>query len=96
MRFTAHQQSHTVTDVEVYDEASGTWKPIDPDRKYTIGLTDYYNGGGYFNTLKDCRQLELRPLIVRDAMTNYLVNTLGGNIPAAYAKSQGRITILDD
>jgi 2',3'-cyclic-nucleotide 2'-phosphodiesterase (5'-nucleotidase family) len=94
LRYTVHQKSHTVSDVQVL--AGDTWQPLDPGRTYTIATTDYYRGGGFYDTLKDCTLVSLDTLLYRDAMADYLQTTLGGTVPAAYATSQGRITVVDD
>ena len=96
LRYTIHQKSHTISDVSVFDSASSTWKPLDLQRRYTVALSDYYLGGGFYNTLKGCRQLFISTMFTRDALAEYLANTLDGTIPARYAHPQGRITIVDD
>ena len=96
LRYTIHQQSDTVTDVAVLDETSGNWIPIDPAGRYTIASSDYYARGGFYDTLKDSKQLFYSTGLVRDALSDYLETTLGGTVPAIYAQPQGRITIVDD
>ena len=96
LRYTIHQQSDTVSDVAVLDEDSGNWIPLDPDGRYTIASSDYYARGGFYDTLKDCKQLFYSTGLVRDALADYLEKTLGGTVPAIYAEPQGRITIIDD
>lgn len=96
LRYTIHQQSDTVTDVAVLDEASGNWIPLDPAGYYTIASSDYYARGGFYDTLKDAKQLIYSTGLVRDALADYMEKTLGGVIPAIYAQPQGRIIVLDD
>lgn len=96
LRYTIHQQSDTVSDVAVFDEASGNWIPLDPVGYYTIASSDYYARGGFYETLKDCKQLVYSTGLVRDALADYLETTLGGTVPSIYAQPQGRITIVDD
>ena len=96
LRYTIHQQSDTVTDVAVLDEASGNWIPLDPDGHYTVASSDYYARGGFYDTLKDCKQLFYSTNLVRDALADYLETVLGGTVPARYAQPQGRITVIDD
>ena len=96
LRYTVHQQSATVSDVAVLDGDSGNWIPLDPAGHYTIASSDYYARGGFYDTLKDCKQLFYSTGLVRDALADYLETTLGGTVPAIYAQSQGRITIVDD
>ncbi|MBQ9357557.1 MAG: bifunctional metallophosphatase/5'-nucleotidase [Prevotella sp.] len=96
LRFTIHLQSHTITDVTVLDQATNTWKPIDPEHRYTVATSDYYLGGGFYDTLKGCTQLTLSSKLTRDALAEYLENTLGGSVPDIYQQSQSRITIVND
>ena len=96
LRYTVHQQSDTVSDVAVWDEASGKWIPIETAGRYTIASSDYYARGGFYDTLKDCKQLFYSTGLVRDALADYLETTLGGTVPAIYAEPQGRITIVND
>ena len=96
LRYTIHQQNDTVSDVAVLDEASGNWIPLDPAAHYTIASSDYYARGGFYDTLKDCKQLFYSTGLVRDALADYLEKTLGGTVPIRYAQPQGRITIVND
>ena len=96
LRYTIHQQSDTVSDVAVFEEASGNWIPLDPASYYTIASSDYYARGGFYETLKDGKQLIYSTGLVRDALSDYMEKNLGGVIPAIYAQPQGRITVLDD
>ena len=96
LRYTVHQQSDTVSDVAVLEESSGNWIPLDPAAHYTIASSDYYARGGFYDTLKDSKQLFYSTGLVRDALSDYMEKTLGGTIPARYAGTQGRITVIDD
>ena len=96
LRYTIHQKSDKVTDVAVLEEASGNWVPLDPHGHYTIASSDYYARGGFYDTLKDSKQLIYSTDLVRDALADYLETTLGGVVPAIYAGPQGRITVVDD
>ena len=96
LRYTIHQQSDTVSDVSVFDESASKWIPIDPFGRYTIASSDYYARGGFYDTLKDAKQLIYSTGLVRDALADYMEKTLGGIIPAIYAQPQGRIVVLDD
>ena len=96
MRFTIHTVSHSVSDVVVYDAASSEYKPIDLQKTYTIALSDYYETGGFYNTLKGCKLLENKGELDRDVVAAYLQLTLRGNTGSAYAHPQGRITLVED
>ena len=96
LRYTIHQKSDTVSDVAVLEDSSGNWIPLDPAGRYTIASSDYYARGGFYDTLKDCKQLFYSTGLVRDALADYLETTLGGEVHALYAQPQGRITVIDD
>ena len=83
----------TVSDVQVL--SGDTWQPLDTERTYTIATTDYYRSG-FCDMLKDCPLIILSTTLYREALADYLETTLGGTVPAEYAKPQGRITIVDD
>ena len=96
LRYTVHQRSHTVTNVDVYDDVTGTWMPILPTGTYTIGTTDYCAEDGMNGVLQQCPRVTLPNQYDGDTFADYLETTLGGVVPNRYASPQGRITILDD
>lgn len=96
MKFTIHTLTHTVTDVEVYDKESNSYKPIEAERTYTIAINDYYQSGGYYDTLANCTVIKKGQLLIRDILAEYLEQTLNGIIPDSYRTPQGRITIVAD
>ena len=96
MRYTIHQQSHTITDIEVLDSRTGTYQPLQPDRCYTVALSDYYQNGGFYNTLANSTLLQETTILTRDALADYITTVLKGILDDTYALPQGRITIVDD
>lgn len=94
MKFTIHTASHKVTDVQILD--ADTYKPLDLQGKYTIAVNDYYNNGGFYRTLQDCRVIRMSEILSRDALSNYLENVLSGVVPDSYKEPQGRVTIVND
>ena len=95
MKYTIHTATHAVTDVEVLNRETGNYEPLDLEKEYTIGTTDYYGTGGFYRTLQDCRLLENSTQLSRDALADYLENALNGVVPDIYQQSQGRITIVN-
>ena len=62
-----------------------------------MGLTDYnHKGGGLFECFKKCPVVFESTTRYYEALADYLINTLGGDTGTAYAKPQGRITIVED
>ncbi len=96
LRYTIHSVSHTVSDIQVLDAATGKYVPIDPNKKYSVSTTDYYNSGGFDGMLKDCTVLKNTTLLSRDILADYLTSTLGSNIGDAFKQPQGRIKIIED
>jgi 2',3'-cyclic-nucleotide 2'-phosphodiesterase (5'-nucleotidase family) len=94
IKYTIHSASHTISDVAVLQD-DGTYKPLDPAGKYTLAVSSYYKGGGYYDIFKDCRVLRQTGIITRDILSDYLEKTLNGKVPQAYAQPQGRITIVE-
>ena len=93
MRLTIHSKSRRVTDVEVLDSVTNTYKPLDLQRRYTIGTIDYTLKGGM---MSDCPQLPAKTQQDAECVANYLSSFANGEVDATYAKSQGRITFIED
>ena len=97
MKFTIHTGSHTVTDVMILDKGKDTYSPLDLNATYTLCTTDYcYNRGGMYKTLANCKLVSMEPRISRDALRDYLKDTLKGVVPERYKNVEGRITIVND
>lgn len=97
LRFIVHKASRTVSDVEVLDRQTGTYRPIDPEHIYTIATIDYcVTGGGFYSMLKDCHVLQRGDVLYRDVLVQFLQENLHGQITDSYALPQGRITIVND
>lgn len=95
MKYTASSGTKTVSDVQVL-QADGTYAPIEPDRHYTVALSDYcVTEGGLNGAFKGCKTLVNSHILYRDYFTDYVQKVLGGNIGKEYAKPQGRITIVE-
>ena len=95
LKFTLHANNHSITDVQIMNRETFQYEPLQYDRKYTIGVSDYYNSGGFYDTLKGATLLEQTDIIAYTALANYIKNTLGGNV-SAYKNAQGRIKIIDN
>ena len=96
IQYTVHTASHTVSDVRVLDAATGQYTAIDPNRSYTVAVTTYYKGGGFYDALKGSKVLKEGTDLTRDVVANYMEKVLKGTTGATYAKPQGRITIVND
>ena len=93
MRYTLHADSHAITDVQIMNRETSRYEPLQSDRKYTIGVSDYYNSGGFYDTLQGATLLEQTGMISYTALANYIKDTLAGNV-SPYRNPQGRIKIV--
>ena len=86
-----------VTEALVMDQATGEYSPVDPDGRYTLACHDYMlydKGDGFAMFGKDnVTVLKDRVMADNEVLINYIVDELGGSVPADYAQAQGRITI---
>ena len=96
LKFTVHASAHSVSDVMVLNAQTQQYEPIDPDRTYTLGTTDYcVTGGGLNNKLKGSKVLKDAMMIYSDGLIEYVTKGLNGHIGEQYAQPQGRITMVD-
>lgn len=95
MKFTLNASNHTISDVQIMNSKTSQYEPLQSGRKYTISVSDYYNSGGFYDTLKKATLLEQTDLIAYTALANYIKDTLGGDV-SAYKNTQGRIMIIDN
>lgn len=97
MKFTIHTGSHTVTDVMIQDKGKDTYSPLDLNATYTLCTVDFcYNKGGMYRTLANSKLVSMEPSLSRDALRDYLKDTLKGVVPDRYKNVEGRITIIND
>ena len=92
LKFTLHTSSHAVTDVQVMNRETSQYEPLQADRKYTIGVCDYYNSGGFYGTLKDVTLVEQFNELINIALAKYIKDTLQGDV-SAYRNPKQRIHI---
>lgn len=93
MRYTVHAGNHTISDVQVLSRETSRYEPLIPERKYTIGICDYYNAGGFYGLLKGATLIEQTTMLTSDALAKYIKETLNGDV-SAYRHPQGRIVIV--
>lgn len=95
LKFTLHASNHSITDVQVLNRETSQYEDLQADKKYTIGISDYYNSGGFYDTLKGAKLIEMTNTITYNALSGYIKDTLGGDV-SAYKDAQGRIKIIDN
>ena len=96
LKYTVHQQSNTVTDVEVFDRKSGNYLPLNPEKNYNVSLSVFYSSIGFYGMLKDCKVIKSVSTTTRDALEQYLTGMPDGQLDNRYKAPQGRIMVVDD
>ena len=88
-----------VCNVEVLNQKTGKYEPINVNKLYTLGGIDYtilYCGDGFsmFDTAKVIKAADAKYTDAK-MVTEYITAKLGGKIGNQYAEPQGRISILN-
>ena len=88
-----------VCNVEVLNQKTGKYEPINVNKLYTLGGIDYtiiYCGDGFsmFDTAKVIKAADAKYTDAK-MVTEYISTKLGGKIGNQYAEPQGRISILN-
>lgn len=90
------QANPRVRNVQVWDEPSATYVPLDPEADYTLATIDYcVTGGGFNKLLKDEKVLRPNVMPYSEAFIEYVTRKLGGRIGKEYARPQGRISVVE-
>ena len=92
-RYTFNVPEDRVVSVEVLNEATGQYEPIEKDKTYTIAVSQY-SIGSYDEVMKPCKVLRYNVCVDNMATVRYIREALHGVIGQEYAKPQGRITIV--
>ena len=95
LKYTATVSNHSLSDVLV-QRTDGTYEPIDPERTYQVAVLDYcVVGDGFQDVFNECTVVQSSNVLYCDIFTNYILNTLHGNIGFEYANPLGRIKIIE-
>ena len=93
--FSHVEGSRRVLDVQVLDNVSGQYMPIDPERTYTIASTSFLiENHGDYGVLRYAKVKERNLGQDVDMLALYLGQTLGGKIGAEYGQTEGRIVFV--
>lgn len=85
-----------VSDVEVIDQRTGKWVPLDPKKDYKLASHNYklQNMGDGYNMFVNDKFLLDKTMLDNQVLITYIRDYLDNTIPASkYAKTEGRITI---
>ncbi|MCR4994008.1 MAG: bifunctional metallophosphatase/5'-nucleotidase [Bacteroidales bacterium] len=94
MRYTLHSVSHRVDGIEILNRATGVYEPLQPDKYYTIGTSNYFYQSN--KVPDDCRILKQTQQQICDTFADYITDNLKGVVGEEYRHPQGRLTIVDD
>ncbi len=85
-----------VKDVQVLNK-SGAYEPLDAAKTYTLASHNYMlkSGGDGINMFMDNKFIKDSVMLDNQLLITYITKDLKGSIPSSYAKSQGRITIVN-
>lgn len=93
--FSHVEGSRRVLDVQVLDNASGQYVPINPERTYTIASSSFLiENHGDYGVLRYAKVKERNLGQDVDMLALYLGQTLGGKIGAEYGQTEGRIVFV--
>lgn len=100
IRFTIHTskagQADHITNLELLDPETGTYKPVEEQATYSLATIDYaITGGGLQKKLRNNRIIKPNIMLYNDALVEYVTEKLKGHIGSEYAAPQGRITITE-
>lgn len=81
-----------VSQIEILDEKTGRYLPMDKDAYYTLCTSNYcITGGGLYNVLHDIEVINENVAHYFDALATYVEKDLNGHIPERYSSTEGRI-----
>lgn len=92
-RYTFSVPEDKVLSLEVLNETTGQYEPIQPDKTYTMAVSQY-SLGSYNDVMKNCNVLRYNVCVDNTATIRYIQERLGGVVGQEYARPQGRITII--
>lgn len=92
-RYTFSVPEDRVVSLEVLDPETGEYVPVQPDKTYTMAVSQY-SLGSYDDVLKYCHVLRYNVCVDNMATVRYIREKLNGHVGQEYAQPQGRVTIL--
>lgn len=93
LRFTIDKiHGNQVVDVQVQDEQTGQFKPIDVNGTYTVGITDYFLEDNK-DVIGNYELVAGGLMLDYEALIKFVSEHLGGVISADYARIDGRIKV---
>lgn len=89
-----------VQNVQVLNQTTNTYEPIDPAKTYTLASHNYMlkSGGDGINMFQDNKLLQDEVKIDNQVLIDYIVDSLGGNVGEQYKNlaGEGRITVVNE
>lgn len=95
LQYTVDALSHKVSNVNVLNQQTGKYEPLQLEKTYTLASTDYaIVNGGFRNAFKDAKVLRNGFMHYCDCFVEYFQKHLGSHITSQYAQPEGRITVI--
>lgn len=98
--FVSVEGARRVQDVQVLNQTTNTYEPIDPAKTYTLASHNYMlkSGGDGINMFQDNKLLQDEVKIDNQVLIDYIVDSLGGNVGEQYKNlaGEGRITVVNE
>lgn len=98
--FVSVEGARRVQDVQVLNQTTNTYEPIDPAKTYTLASHNYMlkSGGDGINMFQDNKLLQDEVKIDNQVLIDYIVDSLGGNVGEQYKNlaGEGRITVINE
>ena len=98
--FVSVEGARRVQDVQVLNQTTNTYDPIDPAKTYTLASHNYMlkSGGDGINMCQDNKLLQDEVKIDNQVLIDYIVDSLGGNVGEQYKNlaGEGRITVVNE
>ena len=88
---------YRVYNVQILDEATGTYQPMDLNGKYVMAGLNYFllDYGSGMSMFKDATILDAEGILDVEVLENFIVDHLGGVIDEPYRQVEQRITFTD-
>ena len=95
--FTKVDGDYRVYNVQVLDEKTGTYLPLNLEGEYIIAGFNYFllDFGGGMTMFKAAKILDAEGMLDVEVLESYIVDYLGGVIDERYAQVENRITFTD-
>ncbi|MBQ5362885.1 MAG: 5'-nucleotidase C-terminal domain-containing protein, partial [Clostridia bacterium] len=95
--FVSVSGEYRVYNMEVFNEETGKYEPLELTKTYTFGATNFYllDHGSGMMMLKNAKIIQNEGMLDVEALEQYIIEELGGTIGEEYANVKPNITFTD-